>query len=194
MTETVLGLLRHGQTDWNVEGLLQGVSDIPLNEVGKAQAYAAAGVLKRNDWDLVMASPLSRAIETAKAFTSLHNLDDPIIEPMLTERAFGAAEGWTYLQWRAAHDRHEQISGAESLEALERRAQDLLDRIRDQYSGRKILAVSHGAMIRSLVRVVTNHELPKDGDRFGNTSLTRIRHTDGDWELLHFDGRPLAEI
>ena len=194
MAETLLGLLRHGQTDWNVEGLLQGVSDIPLNQVGLAQAKAAAAILQPHDWDVVLASPLSRAIETARAFTSMNDLSDPIIEPLLTERAFGAAEGWTYLQWRAAHDRHEVIEGAETLEALERRAALLLENIIQKHGGKRVLAVSHGAMIRSLVRIVTNHQLPKDGDRFGNTSLTKIAHADDEWTLLHFDGRPLVEI
>lgn len=194
MTKTLLGLLRHGQTDWNVQGLLQGVSDIPLNDMGIAQAKAAADLLEPTDWDVILASPLSRAIETAAAFTGKHHLGDPTIEPLLTERAFGAAEGWTYLQWRAAHDRHETISGAESLEALELRARQLLDSLISKYEGKRILAVSHGAMIRSLVRIVTNHQLPKDGDRFGNTSLTKLTHVSGSWSLEHFDGRPLVEI
>lgn len=194
MTETLVGLLRHGQTDWNQEGLLQGVSDIPLNQTGEAQAVRAAEILKLEDWDIVLASPLSRAIATARAFTSLHGLPDPLIEPMLTERAFGAAEGWTYLKWRAAHDNHEVIDGAESIEELESRAQRLLESIEENYSGKRVLAVSHGALIRSLVRVVTNHELPREGDRFGNTSLTKLGYAAGEWRLIHFDGRPLAEI
>ncbi|MEY4390546.1 MAG: hypothetical protein RLZZ400_289 [Actinomycetota bacterium] len=194
MTETLIGLLRHGQTDWNIEGLLQGVSDIPLNQTGETQAARAAEILRREDWDIVLASPLSRAIATAKAFTNLHALPEPVIEPMLTERAFGAAEGWTYLQWRAAHDNHEVIEGAESIEALEARALRLLDSIAMNYAGKRVLAVSHGAMIRSLVRVVTNHELPREGDRFGNTSLTKLGNVGGEWRLIHFDGRPLAEI
>ena len=67
MTETTtLGLLRHGQTDWNVDFRLQGVTDIPLNETGLAQARAAAAVLRSGDWDVLLTSPLVRASKTAQ--------------------------------------------------------------------------------------------------------------------------------
>ena len=58
MTETVLGLLRHGQTDWNIDLRLQGITDIPLNETGLEQARTAAEHLVAEDWDFVASSPL----------------------------------------------------------------------------------------------------------------------------------------
>ncbi len=57
MSKTILGLLRHGQTDWNVQGRLQGTSDIPLNEMGLRQAQAAANAIDARDWDMVVSSP-----------------------------------------------------------------------------------------------------------------------------------------
>ncbi|MTA30323.1 MAG: histidine phosphatase family protein, partial [Actinobacteria bacterium] len=67
---TIIGLLRHGQTDWNVDMRLQGVSDIPLNDYGREQANTAAEVLSSSTWEMIVSSPLSRALETANIVAS----------------------------------------------------------------------------------------------------------------------------
>jgi broad specificity phosphatase PhoE len=61
-----LGLLRHGQTDWNINFLLQGVTDIPMNQTGIEQVKLAAQAIRAEDWDVVLTSPLSRARQTAE--------------------------------------------------------------------------------------------------------------------------------
>ena len=61
MTGTVLGLFRHGQTDWNIDLRLQGTAEIPLNEYGMQQGATAANELKPHSWDLLLSSPLGRA-------------------------------------------------------------------------------------------------------------------------------------
>jgi broad specificity phosphatase PhoE len=99
LTETHLGLLRHGQTDWNIDLRLQGSSDIPLNETGIKQAQLAADYLLDSHWDLVLASPLSRAHDTAKIVASALGLEIVII-PELIERSFGVAEGMSHSEWR----------------------------------------------------------------------------------------------
>ncbi|NQD89088.1 histidine phosphatase family protein, partial [Paenarthrobacter sp. CM16] len=66
MTLTTFALVRHGQTDWNAERRLQGSTDIPLNDVGREQAREAVAFLSDQQWDTVVASPLSRAAETAE--------------------------------------------------------------------------------------------------------------------------------
>lgn len=84
--------LRHGQTAWNVEGRFQGHSDIPLNEVGLAQASEAARILARCPIDLVVASPLTRARRTAEIVSE--QLGKPLLfDDELKERHFGAFEG-----------------------------------------------------------------------------------------------------
>ncbi len=84
--------LRHGQTAWNVEGRFQGHTDIPLNELGLAQAHDAAKILVRCPVDLVVASPLIRARRTAEIVSD--QLGRPLLfDDELKERHFGAFEG-----------------------------------------------------------------------------------------------------
>ena len=84
--------LRHGQTDWNVEGRFQGQTDIPLNETGLAQARTAATLLSGQRIDRIIASPLLRALTTAQIVADQLALNVEI-DPRLTERTFGPLEG-----------------------------------------------------------------------------------------------------
>jgi broad specificity phosphatase PhoE len=84
--------LRHGQTDWNAEGRFQGHSDIPLNALGLSQAHEAARVLVQSPVDIIVASPLVRALRTAEIVAE--RLGKPIVlEDGLKERTFGRFEG-----------------------------------------------------------------------------------------------------
>jgi broad specificity phosphatase PhoE len=192
MSDTILGLLRHGQTDWNVEGKLQGTSDIPLNETGQRQALAAAAAINPADWDLVLSSPLSRARATAQQIVESHALGQLAIDDRLLERAFGEAEGLSYLEWKTLYDPAVGVAGGENLEQLEIRANKMLAEFAEEFSGKRVLAVSHGAFIRKLVRIASDKRLPLEGERFANTSLTKLIYKDARWQILHYDGHSLA--
>lgn len=185
MTETILGLLRHGQTDWNIDLRLQGSTDIPLNETGKDQAFAAAEVLQPEDWDVVLASPLSRAKDTAEIVADKLGMR-VVIVPELIERSFGTAEGLDHASWRKLYESHVPIEGLESLEDLRARTNLLLDLIANEYSGQRVLAVSHGAFIRKVLTIVTNGELPREGERLSNASLNTFMHADGIWTISDY--------
>jgi broad specificity phosphatase PhoE len=73
-------LVRHGETDWNREYRIQGHSDLPLNEFGKAQAEAIALALKDGMVEAIYTSPLCRAFETAKAISQFHQVDITTID------------------------------------------------------------------------------------------------------------------
>ncbi len=191
MTETILGLLRHGQTDWNIDLRLQGSTDIPLNETGKEQARQAALALNPEDWDLVIASPLSRARDTAEIIAQELSMN-VVIVPELIERSFGAAEGLDHASWRKLYESHLPIEGLESLEDLRLRTYLLLDLIANEYSGQRVLAVSHGAFIRKVLTIVTNGELPRDGERLSNASLNRFMHQDNLWTITDYKPEALA--
>lgn len=192
MAHLTLGLLRHGETDWNVASRLQGTSDIALNETGIAQAMTAAKAIDGSVWDLVIASPLIRALDTARMVSEANALGEITIEPLLIERAFGEAEGLNYHEWKKQHDAHQSVAGGESLPDLEERANRLLAHLAKTYEGKRVLAVSHGALIRKVVRIVSNRELPREGDRFANTSLTQLSYRDGVWRVEHYNPEALA--
>jgi broad specificity phosphatase PhoE len=90
--QTSFYFLRHGQTNWNVEGRFQGHTDIPLNDFGLSQAQDAAKALARCPVDLIIASPLMRARKTAEIVAE--HLGKPLlVDDALKERHFGAFEG-----------------------------------------------------------------------------------------------------
>lgn len=188
MSETIIGLFRHGQTDWNIDFRLQGVTDIPLNATGIQQAQEAAEILRGSDWDALLSSPLSRAQDTAKLISTNMNLDEIIIEPLLLERSFGVAEGLTHEQWRESYANLNELPGGESLETLRIRAEALLHHLQTTFRGKKVLAVTHGALIRKLLRIASNQQLPREGERLSNASLSTLVHDDTNgWRVLNYN-------
>ena len=92
MSASRVVLWRHGQTDLNIAGRIQGSLDVPLNDSGRSQAQAAAAVLAEYSPSLVVSSPLARAHSTAQALA--HSLDlDVDVDDRLVERDFGRWEG-----------------------------------------------------------------------------------------------------
>ncbi|WP_296631996.1 histidine phosphatase family protein [Rhodoluna sp.] len=191
MTKTTLGLLRHGQTDWNIDFRLQGITDIPLNETGIAQARDAALALNAADWDIVLTSPLSRAADTAKIVADSFGFDSIAVEQLLLERSFGEAEGLSHEEWKATYSDPNAVPGGESLEALKVRSRELLRHIAEKYEGQRVLAVSHGALIRKLLRIVSNNEFPREGERLGNASLNIFDYDGLQWNMVRYEPRTL---
>ena len=112
MSVPTIYYIRHGETAWNAEGRLQGVQDIPLNELGRRQAVHAGGILAdlfardgRSEQSLAfVASPLGRARSTMELVRGTLKLppDDYAIDERLREIAYGDWEGSTLAQMRAA--------------------------------------------------------------------------------------------
>ncbi|MFM6971518.1 MAG: histidine phosphatase family protein [Rhodoluna sp.] len=191
MSETVLGLLRHGQTDWNIDFKLQGVTDIPLNETGIGQARDAARAIDSNEWDLIVSSPLSRAVATAEIVSKENNFGPIKIEPLLLERSFGEAEGLSYEDWKSKYTDSNAVPGAETLMELEARARLLLEGMLRDFRGKRILAISHGALIRKLLKITSAGQLPREGERLGNASLNVLVHTGNHWIVELYEPRTL---
>jgi broad specificity phosphatase PhoE len=189
---TIVGLLRHGQTDWNIDMRLQGISDIPLNQTGHEQAKIAAEILASQEWHRVVTSPLSRAKVTADYVSAKLGLEAAVVHELLLERSFGAAEGLSYEDWKERLQAGLHAEGAESIEDLEQRAFRLLDELADSYPDQRVIAVSHGALIRKLIGLVSLGEFPRDGERFGNASLTTIIHDGGQWKILDYNPATLS--
>ena len=198
MTKTVIGLLRHGQTNWNIDFRLQGVTDIPLNETGIAQAKTAGAVIAElaeqgEVWDLLLSSPLSRARDTAVMVGEAIGIEGINIEELLLERSFGIAEGLSHEEWKAQFADTNHVPGGESLEALEARSWVLLQHLLDRHQGRRVLTVSHGALIRTLLRLVSQGEFPREGERLGNACLSVLEHTDElGWRVARYEPKTLG--
>jgi broad specificity phosphatase PhoE len=192
LTNTHFGLFRHGQTDWNINFLLQGVTDIPMNATGIEQVRTASKAIRRDDWDLVLTSPLGRARETAEIIAEQAGFDQILKMDLLIERSFGEAEGLDYDQWRAKYSSLDEIPGGESRTELIQRSQALLDTIEKNHPGKRILAISHGALIRTLLAISSNNELPRDGERLGNASLNVVSHLEATWSVTKYDLEPLS--
>ncbi|MFJ2619995.1 histidine phosphatase family protein [Glutamicibacter sp. NPDC087344] len=147
--ETALALVRHGQTDWNVAGRLQGRTDIELNETGRDQARRLGRYLRNKNWDLVLASPLGRAQETAALIAEQTGAQTGVAVPELIERSFGPLEGRIMggvSDEEAALVNHELETHAAILD----RALPALVDLAQRYPGQRTLVVSHGATMRTV--------------------------------------------
>lgn len=188
---TELGLFRHGQTDWNIDLRLQGTADIPMNETGIAQVRAAARVLAEASWDVILASPLGRAKHSAEIIQETLGHREIKIEPLLLERAFGIGEGMDYKTWQEQFAHLDEIPGAESQDSVAQRSRQLLAFMEREYAGARVLAVSHGALIRFVLHEVSQGTIPPKGERLQNASLHVLRHQ-GAWELEAWAPNPLG--
>lgn len=148
-------LLRHGETDWNLAGRLQGRTDIPLNEKGRKQMQHAGEILKRSAvrLDQILVSPLSRARESAEivAGGSDYPKERILVEELLIERCFGAGEGLTAEERKARYP-GDIFPEMESSEEILARARTLFRKIVDTYENKEqVLLVAHGAIFYALM-------------------------------------------
>ncbi|MCL2301402.1 MAG: histidine phosphatase family protein [Firmicutes bacterium] len=151
--------LRHGQTDWNVQGLFQGRTDIPLNETGREQARAQAAALVGHQppIEMIYASPLLRAKETAEIVQQALGDVPMLFDERLVEQSFGSLEGTVIVRGaldEAGFARH----GAEPLEALKARVGSFLDEISAKHPAQCVLAVAHGSVGRTVQHCVHGGE------------------------------------
>ncbi|HEY0375309.1 MAG TPA: histidine phosphatase family protein [Amnibacterium sp.] len=185
---TDLVLVRHGETEWNRLGRVQGLSDIPLNETGRRQAQEAGVRLRSEHWDAIASSPLSRAAETAEIIGREVGVPAPELVEALVERNYGEAEGLTGEEIDRRWDG--VLQARESREAVLERVVPALLALAERHPGQRVLVVSHGGVIGSLVRMATDWTWPEHGVRIENGSDHVFRVEDGRIELVRFAGRP----
>ncbi|KTS60365.1 fructose-2,6-bisphosphatase [Microbacterium testaceum] len=191
---TILTLVRHGETDWNSGGRIQGSTDIPLNDTGRAQARELAETLAPEYAGrdvVIVSSDLSRAAETADILADALGTTVSRRMPGLQERSYGDAEGMdaptfyeTYGPWHAA-----DVPGAETWPVVRERAlAALAEAVASAPEGADVIAVAHGALIREVIMFATDGAFPREGERLPNCSATTFR-LDGDrWEMLAYAG------
>jgi len=188
VTLTTFALIRHGQTDWNAQRRLQGSTDIPLNDVGRQQARDAVAVLSGYEWDAIVSSPLSRAAETADLIAEGLGLSVARRIPELTERTFGPAEGMQDGPELDALRIPGGFRGAESEDDAAARGLAALEALAEEFSGRRLLVVAHG----TLLRVTLSRAVGTTLQSVDNAVLNLAHHhaIDG-WQLEYFNGEPV---
>jgi ribonuclease H / adenosylcobalamin/alpha-ribazole phosphatase len=161
---TLLSTVRHGLTELNRDKRVGGRYDAPLVEEGRRQAREANEAFDGTPFDLVISSPLSRALETAQIIAGVRR-EDIVVEEGCTERSFGEMEGLTPTQVRERlpQVRYVRIGhvdyslnppGGETFEQLHDRARRFLERTLELHSGKKILLFGHENFLQQLHGVI----------------------------------------
>lgn len=145
-------IVRHGKTDWNDKGLLQGSADIEINEEGIEQAKELTKMINLDEIDICICSPLKRTRKTAEIL--IGDKKEIIYDDMIMERSFGNYEGKPInfdliaMQWD--YKLNDSSNNIESLHDCLARADKFLKKIKEEYPNKSILIVSHGSFIKAL--------------------------------------------
>jgi probable phosphoglycerate mutase len=202
MTRVIV--VRHGQTEWNVEARIQGQGDSVLTQEGLAQARALASRLAAEPFDALISSDLGRAAETARAIAE--RCGKPIVlDARLRERHFGAGEGMTYEEVDRAYpgafarirnvDPDFVIPGGEGRRQFHGRVVSAMDSLAQAHDGRTIVVVTHGGVLATFFRHV--HGIPLDVAHpisITNASYNVLAHDRARWSVetwsdsAHLDG------
>lgn len=154
-------IVRHGQTDWNLEGRYQGQSDVSLNPTGYAQAQALAQRLRNERFDAIYSSDLARARETASAIADFHAGLSVQVDIRLREINQGQWEGVLVETIRAHYaelwQQHSsdpanlRAPGGETVGEVMQQVSAALDEIADRYPAGRVLIVSHGLALATIL-------------------------------------------
>lgn len=179
---TTIGLVRHGITDWNVLGRSQGISDIPLNNLGKQQASALANrLVLEGGWDIIVTSDLARAKETGQIIAAKLNLSINVFDKRIREINCGEIEGTTEEErlkkwgsnWR------DLDLGMEKFDDVSDRGYEFITELANTYSDKRVLVVSHGALIGLTLQRLLPERFQKT--QLDNTSITILNIKQGVW-------------
>jgi probable phosphoglycerate mutase len=193
---TRLAIIRHGETQWNVAGRIQGQSDSPLTPGGEETVRGWAKTLGGYDFSALYASPLGRAMRTAELVGAGLGLA-PVPKPGLEEQAFGEWTGGIISELRASGElsRQEALGwaftppGGEDRQTVLLRAWKCLLELAQRHAGQSILAVTHEGVIRAVLYALKGRDyLPSEPKIIAPRSLHVLRAHGGclrieDWNL-----------
>jgi probable phosphoglycerate mutase len=206
LLDTTIYIVRHGQTEWNIEGRLQGRLDSPLTEDGVEQAKQLAQRLQNVSFDCIYSSSSYRAFSTA-----LHLRKDQEMEVIksdhLMEMDFATWEGrkWSEIQDLFPEElllmnEHPELFAAketkgETFHDMQRRLASFIDQILKQHAGQNILLVSHSITIKVLINYLRGGNLKYlwDGPDIHWASLYKICLTE-DKTKIFFEGEEISLI
>ncbi len=192
-SETTVVLIRHGETEWNLNERYQGHADSPLTARGLAQARAVALALEGETFDAFYSSDLGRAKRTASIIADRLGRRY-LLDPRLREQHYGLLQGYDRTRAReidpgffeSLHkgDPDYAPAGGESRRQRHNRAVEALDDIARRHPGGRILVVSHGGIVDSLFRETLGipHENPRQYSLY-NAAINRFAFYDGRWTM-----------
>lgn len=159
---TILCVARHGETDWNNAGILQGWIDVPINAKGRGQAIELADNVSGGRFQLVFTSPLCRASETAHVVAQRLGLPPPSTHEGLKERNFGLVQGRPKAELAATQPSlYREIlrrnpacefEQGESMDCFADRVIDSLKDIASRHPGTRVLVITHGWVMDVITR------------------------------------------
>jgi probable phosphoglycerate mutase len=193
MSATTLVLVRHGETAWNAEGRVQGQTDVPLNQVGRAQAQALVPVLAAERFGAIYSSDLLRVRDTAQPTARALGLE-PRLDAGLRERHYGMFETLTYVECRERFPveferfREKELDfdfgSGESLQTFYERALATMAAIVARHAGEAVLVFTHGGVLEMLYREATARGLRSVRDfEIPNAAINRFEYGAGRWRL-----------
>lgn len=186
-------MVRHGETAWNAEGRVQGQLDIPLNEVGRAQARATADALAEHDFTAIYCSDLIRVRQTAEP--SARRLALPVsYTAELRERHYGMFETLTYVEVREKFpeqyarfrdkDPDFDFEGGESLRKFNERSLKVVSEFIERHPGEQILVFTHGGVLEMVYRQARAVGLSSPRDfEIPNAGINWIEVTPNEWKV-----------
>jgi len=179
-------LLRHGETDWNRLGKLQGRENVPLNIAGINQINEAAKYFKKFNCGIIITSPLSRAKMSAEIISKeignikIHEEIDFI------ERNYGKASGMTPDERKLTFP--DGIwTGAEPFEKLQNRTIKALLRCIEEYDRENIIIVSHGAAINSILSYFSDNEIGTGKTILKNACISLLEKINNEIKLIYYN-------
>lgn len=184
--ETILYLIRHGETDWNRERRIQGHSDVQLNTTGLEQANRLASYLSGERFNKIYSSDLKRAFDTAQRLSQTTGSPHEALQH-LRERSYGELEGLTYDEVRKRMEAvgpEESVLGIETFSSIQERAFECLTGLARNHLNEKIVVVTHGGFINSFLHRISQGAIGTGITRLDNTGITKLLYNSHDWEVI----------
>lgn len=175
----MLYVARHGQTVWNTENKVCGITDVELTEKGKEQAKDLACEVERNDISFIISSPLKRAVETSEIVSAICNIPFQI-DDRLIEQNYGIYEGTDRNNEDFLNNKRcfaFKYPNGESMMQVAYRIYGLMDEIKCKYRDQNVLIISHGGVCR----VINTYFKDMTNDEFFNYALGNAKLEKYEW-------------
>lgn len=196
MPQTIY-LIRHGQTDDNLHGIIQGQKNSPLNQTGKHQATKLADYLYTHHIDAIYSSDLDRAVATAtplakKLKLKIHQT------PLIRERHMGPFESAPWQEVIAAYpnfakhvfDTDTNTLGVESNQALGYRSKEFMYQIYTHHQHRQIAIFTHGGTKRTLLKLLLGYTITEEVSLQNTCITTLTKHIPGRYQTHSLAATP----